>query len=174
MSDPNTEQNTDQKSEKPQKLTAFGEPFWKDVLKSMGCGLMLLALTIVVGGALGVAIMAPWGRANFDCSIYCVIRQYLSGSAPTSDLVEKPQRPNPFSGYEREIRFAKDWYRLSDHKRALVVAHWSHEAGFTKTQNSTLIWCLKSMAEATDAKLKEFDEAKNACMDKVKASKPKG
>lgn len=53
------------------------EPFWVDVMKSAGCGLSLLALTIVVGGALAVAIMAPWGRASFDCSIYCVIGRYF-------------------------------------------------------------------------------------------------
>lgn len=165
--------HTDQNSEHPQKLTTFGEPLWKDVLKSMGCGMMLLAVTIVVGGALGVAIMAPWGRANFDCSIYCVIRQYFSGSAPRNDLVKKPQRPNPFSGYRMEIRTANEWYRLSAHKRALVVAHWSHEAGFTKSQSNNLIWCLKSMAESTDAHLKKFDEAKNECINKVKSNKSK-
>ncbi len=60
-----------------QKLTVFGEPLWKDVMKSMGCGLMMLLLTAIVGGALAVAIIAPWGRASFDCSIYCVIRQYF-------------------------------------------------------------------------------------------------
>ena len=60
-----------------QKLTTFGEPLWKDALKSMGCGLVLLALTIVGGGALAIAIIAPWGRASFDCSIYCVLRQYF-------------------------------------------------------------------------------------------------
>ncbi len=53
------------------------EPFWVDVMKSIGCGLTLLLLTIIVGGALGIAIMAPWGRASFDCSIYCVIREYF-------------------------------------------------------------------------------------------------
>lgn len=54
------------------------EPFWVDVMKSMGCGLAMIVLTVIVGGALGVAIMAPWGRASFDCSIYCVIREYFA------------------------------------------------------------------------------------------------
>ena len=170
MADQNTEQKIDEKPEDSQKLTAFGEPLWKDVLKSMGCGLMLLAVTIVVGGALGVAIMAPWGRASFDCSIYCVISQYFTGASSTGDVVAKPQRPNPFSGYSMEIRTANEWYRLSAHNRALVVAHWSHEAGFTKAQNNALIWCLKSKAEAEDAERKTFDEAKSACMDKVKTT----
>ena len=64
--------------EKTEKLTAFGEPLWLDAMKSMGCGLLLLVLTIIVGGALAIAIIAPWGRASFDCSIYCVLGQYFS------------------------------------------------------------------------------------------------
>ncbi|MGI9479796.1 MAG: hypothetical protein ACR2PI_24055 [Hyphomicrobiaceae bacterium] len=76
MSDP----NPDPRSGEPENLTVFGEPLWKDTMKSMGCGLMLLLLTIVIGGALAVAIIAPWGRASFDCSIYCVIRQYFGFS----------------------------------------------------------------------------------------------
>lgn len=163
-----SDQSTDQKSEQSENLTVFGEPLWKDALKSMGCGMLLLAVTIVVGGALGVAIMAPWGRVSFDCSIYCAIRQYFTGSVPIGDLVGKPQRANPFSGYRTEIRSANEWYRIPSHKRALVVQHWSHDAGFTKTQSNDLIWCLKSVAEAGDAKQKNFDEAKNACMEKVK------
>ncbi|MFT5510365.1 MAG: hypothetical protein ACI89J_003459 [Hyphomicrobiaceae bacterium] len=96
------------------------------------------------------------------------------GDDSASKLVEKPTRPNPFLGYESQIRYAKDWYSLSHHQRAITVAHWSHDAGFTKSQSSDLIWCLKSMAEAANAKSKVFDEAKSECIDKVKASKPKG
>ena len=37
---------------------------------------MLLG-TIAIGAVLGVAIIAPWGRASHDCSIYCVLeREY--------------------------------------------------------------------------------------------------
>ena len=60
------------------KPTEFGEPLWVDVLKTLGVGMIMLSLTIIVGGALGVAIMAPWGRASHDCSIYCVIRKELN------------------------------------------------------------------------------------------------
>ena len=55
------------------KQNEIGESLWVDALKSMGCGLTLLLLTIVIGGVLAVAIIAPWGRASHDCSIYCVI-----------------------------------------------------------------------------------------------------
>ena len=59
------------------KTTEFGEPLWLDVLKSVGSGLLMLLITIIVGGALGVAIMAPWGRASHDCSIYCVLERHF-------------------------------------------------------------------------------------------------
>ena len=60
-----------------QKLTAFGEPLWLDILKTVGVGLTLLLFTILIGGALGIAIMAPWGRASHDCSIYCVLQRQI-------------------------------------------------------------------------------------------------
>ncbi len=60
------------------KKTEFGEPVWVDVLKSIWTGLVMLFFTIIVGGALAVAIIAPWGRASHDCSIYCVIRNYFN------------------------------------------------------------------------------------------------
>jgi len=59
------------------KLTAFGEPVWVDTLKTLGVVAVMLLIVIGIGGALGVAIMAPWGRASHDCSIYCVLEQYL-------------------------------------------------------------------------------------------------
>ncbi|MFT5508569.1 MAG: hypothetical protein ACI89J_001645 [Hyphomicrobiaceae bacterium] len=75
---PDPEATSDAETAKTEKLTAFGEALWVDAMKSMGCGLLLLVLTIIVGGALAVAVIAPWGRSSFDCSIYCVIGQYLT------------------------------------------------------------------------------------------------
>jgi hypothetical protein len=62
-----------------EKLTVFGEPLWLDVLKTLGVAIALLSVTVVVGGLLGVAIMAPWGRASPDCSIYCVLERHIEG-----------------------------------------------------------------------------------------------
>lgn len=75
MSEPGTERSPPGDAE---PAANEKEPFWVDVMKSMGCGLAMIVLTIIVGGALAVAIIAPWGRASFDCSIYCVIREYFS------------------------------------------------------------------------------------------------
>ena len=76
---PDHRPETDPEAGGIKKLTAFGEPLWIDALRTLGVGLVMLALVIVVGGALGVAIIAPWGRASHDCSIYCVLeRQFDS------------------------------------------------------------------------------------------------
>ena len=65
------------------KVTSFGDPLWLDALKSTGQGLIMLVIVLVLGGALAVAIIAPWGRASHDCSIYCVLERqfdkYWSG-----------------------------------------------------------------------------------------------
>lgn len=59
------------------RTTEFGEPLWLDTLKTIGVALTSLTIVIVIGGALAVAIIAPWGRASFDCSIYCVLEQHF-------------------------------------------------------------------------------------------------
>ena len=92
------------------------------------------------------------------------------GGDTSSELVKKPTRPNPFSGYERQMRYAKDWHRLSHHQRAVVIGHWSHDAGFTKAQSNALIWCWKSMAEGDDAATKPFAEARRTCIEQAKAN----
>ena len=57
------------------KLTVFGEPLWVDALKTLGVALLLG--TVAVGAVLGIMIMAPWGRASPECSIFCVLEQRL-------------------------------------------------------------------------------------------------
>lgn len=79
-----TEQQPDQnpepgaKAKDGQKLTAFGEPLWVDVMKTIGVFAALLGGTVLVGAILGVMIIAPWGRESFDCSIYCVLERELT------------------------------------------------------------------------------------------------
>ncbi len=76
------EQESDQPQSGWNKPTEFGEPLWVDVLKTLGVGMMMLTVTVIVGGALGVAIIAPWGRASPDCSIYCVLRKEFNSYFP--------------------------------------------------------------------------------------------
>ena len=58
------------------RQTEFDEPLWLDTLKTIGVAAISLTIVIAVGGALAIAIIAPWGRASHDCSIYCVLEQY--------------------------------------------------------------------------------------------------
>ncbi len=105
-------------------------------------------------------------------AILVVIGLLLAGCGgdAAGELVKKPKRDNPFSGYERQMRFAKDWYLLSHHKRAIVIGHWAHDAGFTKAQSNALIWCWKSMAEGDDAATRPFADARRTCLEKAKAT----
>ena len=80
--DPESKESEPQEQAGWNKRTEFGEPLWVDVLKTLGVGMIMLTMTIIVGGALGVAIMAPWGRASPDCSIYCVLRKELNSYFP--------------------------------------------------------------------------------------------
>lgn len=57
------------------KVTSFGEPLWLDALKSIVQGLVMLVFVLVLGGALAIDIIAPWGRASHDCSVYCVLER---------------------------------------------------------------------------------------------------
>ena len=65
-----SEENPKNKGSQTSRETEFGEPLWLDVLKSTGVGLAYFTFVIVLGGALAIAVIAPWGRASFDCSIY--------------------------------------------------------------------------------------------------------
>ena len=114
-------------------------------------------------GSLGGFLM----RTIYSAAIGCLLAG--CGNDTPSQLVKKPSRPNPFPGYERQITYAKDWHRMSHHLRAITVAHWSHAAGFNKSQSNALAWCLKDMAESADASTKTFDEAKSNCISKAKA-----
>ncbi len=79
MAEPPPDQppESDRQAGGEEKLTAFGEPLWIDTLKTLGVAMAMLLGVVVIGGALGVAIIAPWGRASHDCSIYCVLEKQL-------------------------------------------------------------------------------------------------
>ena len=65
------------RSPRPRKTTAFGEPLWVDALKTAGVGLATLLVMFVIGAALGLMIIAPWGRASPECSMWCVMEERL-------------------------------------------------------------------------------------------------
>lgn len=65
------------RSPRPRKTTAFGEPLWVDAMKTAGVALGTLLVTFIIGAALGLMIIAPWGRASPDCSMWCVVEKRL-------------------------------------------------------------------------------------------------
>ena len=74
---PDHRAETDPEARSGQKLTVFGEPLWLDALKTLGVIAAMLVGIVGVGAVLGVMIIAPWGRASPDCSIYCVLELRL-------------------------------------------------------------------------------------------------
>lgn len=63
------------KSTRIRARTAFGEPLWLDALKTIGVALATLLVMLVVGAGLSLAVVAPWARASFDCSMWCVLER---------------------------------------------------------------------------------------------------
>lgn len=57
------------------KRTVFGEPLWLDALKTLSVAATMMLILILVGGGLALMIIAPWGRASHDCSMWCVFEQ---------------------------------------------------------------------------------------------------
>jgi ABC-type amino acid transport system permease subunit len=61
--------------QRAQKLTSYGEPLWVDVLKTLGVAASVLAAVFIVGFLLVVAIVSPWARESYDCSVWCVMER---------------------------------------------------------------------------------------------------
>ena len=57
--------------------TSFGEALWVDALKTAGVALVTLFVMFLIGGFLALMIIAPWGRASPDCSMFCVLEQRI-------------------------------------------------------------------------------------------------
>ena len=59
------------------KRTRFGEALWVDTLKTVGVALVTLLVMFLIGGFLTLMVVAPWGRASPDCSMFCVLEKRL-------------------------------------------------------------------------------------------------
>ena len=59
------------------KQTAFREPLWLDALKTLGVAGIVLLITIALGSILAMLMIAPWGRASPECSMWCVLDQEI-------------------------------------------------------------------------------------------------
>lgn len=68
---------SNQEPPKNPNLTIMGEPLWVDALKTFGVVCGMLVIVLIGGVLLALAIIAPWGRSSFDCSIWCVMERGL-------------------------------------------------------------------------------------------------
>ena len=68
------------------RQTRFGESVWLDTVKTVGVAAVTLLVMFLIGGFLALMVVAPWGRASPDCSMFCVLerRLGLSQSQPSS------------------------------------------------------------------------------------------
>ena len=65
--------------------TSFGEALWVDALKTACVALATLLVMFLIGGFLALMIIAPWGRASPDCSMFCVLEKRLERMFSDSD-----------------------------------------------------------------------------------------
>jgi hypothetical protein len=112
-------------------VNSLGEPIWIDVLKGARTFLVLMALVAVVGGGLGIAIIAPWGRASPDCSIFCVIVNKLKDPIQWSELESKSLTKKMISEIEREMSYLRFSFDMPNYKQ--------HRVSLNKTQYENLV-----------------------------------
>jgi hypothetical protein len=112
-------------------VNALGESVWIDVLKALQTFLVLMALVAVVGGGLGIAIIAPWGRASPDCSIFCVIANKLKDPIQWSELESKTVTKKMMSEIEKEMSYLSFSFDMPNYKQ--------HRVSLNKKQYRKLI-----------------------------------
>ena len=88
---------------KLKKQNAIGEPLWIDILKTSRSFIIFMLVSAVVGGGLGIAVIAPWGRASPDCSIYCVIMNKLGDPIRWDELKTETFTEDMIAEVEREL-----------------------------------------------------------------------
>jgi hypothetical protein len=113
------------------RVNSLGEPIWVDVLKGLRTFLLLMALVAVVGGGLGIAIIAPWGRASPDCSIFCVIVNKLKDPIQWSELESKFLTKEMMSEIKKEMSYLSFSFDMPNYKQ--------HRVSLSKNQYDNLI-----------------------------------
>ena len=113
-------------------VNALGEPVWVDVLKGVRTFLVLLALVAVVGGGLGIAIIAPWGRASPDCSIFCVIVNKLKDPIQWSELESKTLTKEMISEVKKEMSYLSLSFDMPNYKQHRVSLNNEQYEGLVK------------------------------------------
>jgi len=99
------------------KLNALGEPIWLDVLKTSRSFVIFIGIVAIVGGGLGIAVIAPWGRASPDCSIYCVIKNKLGDPIRWDELTTENLTEDMIYEVERELDNLGFSFRMPNYKQ---------------------------------------------------------
>lgn len=120
------------------KLNALGEPLWVDILKTLRAFMVMLLLVAVVGGGLGIAIIAPWGRANPDCSIFCVIANKLKDPIEWGDLQTKDLTKDMMSEIKREMSYLSFSYEMPNYKQHRISLNNEQYENMLKGINNTI------------------------------------
>ena len=102
---------------KSNKTNALGEPVWLDVLRTSRTFVIFMVLVAVVGGGLGIEVIAPWGRASPDCSIYCVIKNKLGDPILWDQLATQDLTEDMIDEVERELDTLEFSFRMPNYKQ---------------------------------------------------------
>ena len=127
-------------------VNALGEPVWVDVLKGIRTFLVLLALVAVVGGGLGIAIIAPWGRASPDCSIFCVIVNKLKDPIHWSELESKSLTKEMISDVEKEMSYLSFSFDMPNYKQHRVSLNKEQKELLNKLLSQEQPWILGQLS----------------------------
>ena len=98
-------------------VNALGEPMWLDVLRTSRAFAIFMILVVVVGGGLGIAVIAPWGRASPDCSIYCVIANKLGDPIRWDELATENLTEEMIVAIQRELNTLEFSFSMPNYKQ---------------------------------------------------------
>ena len=119
---------------KEKKLNVLGETLWLDILKTSRALFIFLLLATIVSGGLGIAIIAPWGRASPDCSIYCVLMNKLKDPIQWSDLQLEMLNKKTFEKVEGELDALDLSFKMPNYKQ--------HGVWLNKVQYESLVYLI--------------------------------
>ena len=121
------------------KLNALGEPMWVDVLKGIRVFVVFMLITAAVGGGLAIAIIAPWGRANPECSIFCVLANKLKDPIDWSTFEKDPDTRDMALAVQAEMKRNGFSYDMPNYKQYKVHLNNNQYVGMLKTINIPMI-----------------------------------
>lgn len=121
------------------KVNALGEPMWVDVLKGVRVFVVFMLITAAVGGGLAIAIIAPWGRANPECSIFCVLANKLKDPIEWSAFEKDSNTRDMALAVQAEMKRNGFSYDMPNYKQHKVHLNNKQYMGMLKEINNSMI-----------------------------------